>query len=174
MYRRFIALVTAASLALTAIGAAPAQAGNDEDLAKALAVILGVAVVGKIIHDKKKEREQVVSRHQPAPVYTAPRPRPRHQESYGQPRPRHQNPYVQPRPLPRNVDRKLLPGNCFRSVDTRRGTYHVFGTTCLNQNYRHASRLPQQCFVDFRTRAGRETGYDARCLRDNGYSLARG
>jgi len=192
MYRRFISFIAAAAIAITALGAAPAYA-DDRDLAKALAAILGVAVIGKIIHDNnKKKREQVVSRNAPPPVYSAPRPRSRHHDRYDQPRPRHayeqlrprqtyepprprqQVPHVQPRPLPRHVDSKLLPGQCFRSVDTRRGTYQVFGVSCLKQNYRHVNTLPQHCLIEFPGQSGRQTGFDARCLRDQGYSLARG
>lgn len=169
MYRRFIATVAAASIAITAFGAAPARA-DDKDLAKALAAILGIAVVGKIIHDNRKEREQAATRNHPAPIYTAPR---RHYE------PRvHQHrrdPQVQPRPLPRHVrNDKLLPSQCFRSYDTRRGTVRMFGRRCLENNFRHVNRLPQHCKVRVKTYNGKRTGYQARCLRDAGYRLARG
>ena len=45
MSTRFIGLIAAASIAITAIGAAPARADED-DVARALAVILGLAVIG--------------------------------------------------------------------------------------------------------------------------------
>ncbi|MGJ8626952.1 MAG: hypothetical protein ACSHXB_08335 [Sulfitobacter sp.] len=159
MYRRFIATIAAASIAITALGAAPARA-DDKDVARALAAILGIAVVGKIIHDKKKDRERAATRNHPAPVYQAPRVRPRH---------------VEPRPLPRHVrNKKLLPSQCFRSYDTRRGTVRMFGNRCLQNNFRHANRLPQHCKMRVRTHNGKRTGYQARCLRDAGYRLARG
>jgi hypothetical protein len=165
-------MISAASIAITALGATPAQADED-DLAKALAVIAGIAIIGKVIHDKKK-RDQQVTRHDNVPLYSEPRPR----HPHVQPRHPHVQPYghphVQPRPLPRQVDRRLLPPQCFRSYDTRRGTVRVFGTRCLKQNYRFANRLPQHCLVSFKGHAGRQTGYDARCLRDQGYRLARG
>jgi len=159
MYRRIITTIVAASIAITAIGATPARA-DDRDVARALAAILGIAVVGKIIHDKKKDKQRAVTRHQPAPVYQAPR---------------HRTHKVQPRPLPRHVrNNKLLPKQCFRSFDTRRGTVQMFGNRCLQNNFRHANRLPQHCKVQARTHQGRRIGYDARCLRDAGYRLARG
>lgn len=159
MYRRFIATIAAASIAITALGAAPARADN-KDLARALAAIAGIAIVGKIIHDKKKDKERAATRKYPAPVYEAPRVRPRH---------------VEPRPLPRQVrNNKLLPSQCFRSYDTRQGTVRMFGNRCLQNNFRHANRLPQHCKVRVKTHNGKRTGYQARCLRDAGYRLARG
>jgi hypothetical protein len=168
MYRRFIATVAAASIAITAIGTAPARA-DDRDVARALAAILGVAVVGKIIHDNKKDKRREVTRHQPAPVYQAPRQR-THKQVHRQ---RSHN--VQPRPLPRHVrNNKLLPKQCFHSFETRRGNVRMFGNRCLQNNFRHANSLPQHCKVRVKTYDGRRTGYQARCLRDAGYRLARG
>ena len=142
------------------MGAAPARA-DDKDVARALAAILGIAVVGKIIHDKKKAKERAVTRHDTTPTYHAPR-------TYHQP-------HVQPRPLPRHVrNNKLLPKQCFRSYDTRKGTVRMFGRRCLENNFRHANRLPQHCKVRIKTHAGKRTGFQARCLRDAGYRLARG
>ncbi|MGJ8616993.1 MAG: hypothetical protein ACSHWS_09130 [Sulfitobacter sp.] len=161
MYRRFIATVAAASIAITAFGAVPARA-DDRDVARALAVILGAAVVGKIIHDNKKEKERAVTRRRAAPVYEAPRHEPRYIEP------------LAPRPLPRHVrNKKLLPAQCFRSYETRRGTVRMFGRRCLKNNFRHANTLPQHCKVRIKTYDGRRTGYQARCLRDAGYRLAR-
>tara|TARA_R110002049_G_scaffold44333_5_gene130041 strand:- start:91967 stop:92476 length:510 start_codon:yes stop_codon:yes gene_type:complete len=169
MYRKVIATIAAASIALTALGSVPAYAG-DKDVARALAAILGVAVVGKIIHDKKKdrEREEAAARERHIPVYEAPR---RHRP-YVDPRPAPRR--VDPKPLPRRVDRKLLPANCFRSFDTRRGKVQMFGQRCLENNYRYADRLPSFCAQRIQTNRGLRHGYDARCLRDAGYRLARG
>jgi hypothetical protein len=163
MYRRFIATIAAASLAITAMGAIPAYAG-DRDTARALAAILGVAIVGKVIHDNNKKKRAY---QQPAPVRHPPRATaPRHNP------PRYNHP--QPRPLPRHVNRKLLPQECFRSFETRQGKIRMFGERCLQQNFRHANQLPQHCHYKFGTPDGLRSGYEARCLRDAGYSLARG
>ena len=215
MYRRFIALVAAASIAVTAIGATPAYAGDDDKIAKTLAVILGAAVVGKIIYDKnKKEREKVISRRQPAPapvyaptrprrepLYSALRPQARphaHPQAYeadryrsgsgdvyrGRPRvevsplpevkPRPLPSQVTPRPLPRQVDTKMLPAECFRSYNGRLENQHVFRSDCLERSYEFANRMPAGCLVSVNTEQGRRDAYEARCLRDAGYSLARG
>lgn len=166
MYRKFIATVSAAAIALTALGAVPAAAG-DRDNARALAAILGIAAVGAIIHQKNKKDKKQTYSHRPAPVYQPPQ---RHAPSYAPPR--HHQP--KPRPMPQRVDRKLLPQQCFRTYDTNRGRVAMFANRCLQKNYQFSNRLPQQCNYVFRTPQGEQRGYDARCLRDQGYRLARG
>lgn len=167
MYRRFISSLIAASIAITAIGAAPAHAG-DRDTVRTLAAILGVAVVGKIIHDNNKKKR---SQHQAAPVYQHPRA---HQPRVNQPRHNPPRYTPQPRHQPRHVNRKLLPQQCFRSFETRKGKVLMFGDQCLRRNFAGAKRLPQRCHYKFGTPDGLRAGYEARCLRDAGYKLARG
>lgn len=168
MYRTFIATVAAASIALTALGTA-VQAG-DRGNSQAIAAILGLAAVGAIIHQhNKRDEARGRVRHQPAPVYVAPKP------VYNPPAynpPRYNVP--KPRPLPNRVNRKLLPQECFRSFETRRGKVRMFGARCLNRNYDFAHRLPHECQYLFNTHRGERRGYEARCLRDRGYRLARG
>lgn len=181
MTRKFISTLCAAAVALTAISSTPAQADNNDDLARALAAVLGVAIIGKIIHDKNdRDDRKVTRRHQPEPVY----------RTHKKKQVTRQEHRLQPRDLPRRVerdrkrrkdhqqtrrvDRKLLPGQCLRSFDTRRGSVVMFGRRCLENNYRFTNRLPQQCAQRIRTRNGKRTGYDARCLRNSGYRLTRG
>lgn len=165
MYRKFIATVTAASIALTALGAVPAAADQRQTM-NALAAILGIAVVGKIIHDRNDRKKQA-NNHQPEPVYRTPEyKKPVHQPPrYTQPR---------PRPLPDRVNRKLLPQECLRSFKTRHGKVRMFANRCLKRNYKFANRLPQHCQYVFDTPRGDRRGYEARCLRDRGFRLARG
>jgi hypothetical protein len=190
MHRRVITLISAAAIAITAIGATPARA-DEKDIAKALAIVLGAAVVGKVIHDRRKkereeERARVVSRRTPPPLHSVVRPRERvhhhrreiPQPVYEEPRRPHVDtrrlPPLEPRPLPRAVDHKLLPAQCFQSQETRSGTQTVFGLECLQQNYSFVDRMPIQCLVNVRNERGFADAYEARCLRDAGYSLARG
>ncbi len=77
------------------------------------------------------------------------------------------------RPLPHRVSRKLLPGNCLRSINTRHGQKRIFGGRCLNSNFRHVNKLPDACHTEFRANGQKRHGYGARCLRSNGYSIAR-
>ncbi|UWR22274.1 hypothetical protein [Sulfitobacter sp. S190] len=176
---RFTMTLVAAAIAISGFSAMPAYA-DDDRAARAIATILGLAVVGKIIHDKNKKdkkrdkaRKQVKKNH----VHKGNR---HHHDGYahshdnGRFEHRHRTNKVEPRPIPKRVDRKLLPRKCFRSYDTRQGQYLMFGRRCLERNYRHADRLPQNCGQTLRTFDGNRRGYDARCLRRNGYSLARG
>lgn len=169
IHRSFIATIAALAVAITGFSAAPARAGDD-DLAKALAVILGLAVVGTAIknrNDDHKSRPQVYT-HQPRahPRVVQPRAHPR----VVQPNRGH----VQPRPLPRNVNRKLLPQQCLYNLRTVRGqTIQAFGQRCLNQNYKFTNSLPRQCGRNVQTRHGTGYAYGARCLTQQGYQLAR-
>ena len=60
MSGKFISLIMAASLAVTGMTAAPAQA-SDKDVARALAAIAGIAIIGAAIHDNNKKHK----RHDP-------------------------------------------------------------------------------------------------------------
>lgn len=175
MYRKFIATVAAASIALTILGALPAAAG-DRRTVNTIAAIVGLAVVGKIIHDRNDKKKQA-SHHQSKPEYRAPTyDRPiRQKPTYGAPAyqpPRYGQP--KPRPLPDRVSRKLLPQECLRRVKTHRGHVRMFASRCLQRNYSYTHRLPRQCNYTFNTRRGDRRGYEARCLREHGFRLARG
>lgn len=151
-YRHFIATVVISAVAITGFSAAPARAGQD-DLNKALAALAGLAVLGVVIHyardDDKKERRAVIDR--------------RH-DPYGPPT---------PRPLPPRVDRKTLPPHCLRSVEVRGGRLDVFARRCLKRSYRYTDSLPGTCKLEFRGDGQKRVGYEARCLRHQGYVLAR-
>lgn len=155
MHRKFIATIVAAALAVTVIGNAPARA-NDNVLG-ALAAIAGIAIVGKVIHDHNKRKDH----HTPVT-----------RQTYKTPVQSHKNRVydIKPRPLPKRANRKLLPGNCLRSADTRQGRVRYFGQRCLQHSNHSVSRLPHNCKVRVR---GQGHGYEARCLRRNGYELAR-
>jgi len=64
MSGKFIALIVAASIAVTGFTAAPAKAG-DRDVARALAAIAGIAIIGVAINEHNKSqnrRSHVVTR----------------------------------------------------------------------------------------------------------------
>ena len=164
MTRKFIAAVVCTALSVTAIGAAPAKA--DEDLAKALATIVGIAIVGKVISDKlddDKPPTQTVARNRAYDNF-------RFENNANTDRVI--TPW-EPRPLPRRVERRLLPGDCLRSFETSDGRVRVFGKRCLERNYSYNQSLPRSCAVRFRVNNKKRRGYDARCLRREGYQLAR-
>ncbi|QUJ76448.1 hypothetical protein KDD17_16450 [Sulfitobacter albidus] len=173
---RFLSTLAATALALTAFTAAPAYA-DDDRTARALATILGLAIVGKIIHDERKDdKEKRKARQQvyKPQAHTHRHGHLTHRHHDGQVRHSHRSHQPKPRPLPRRVDRKQLPKHCFRSYDTRQGTAYMFGRRCLERSYQFVNRLPQACAQRIRTYDGKRRGYNARCLRRNGYSLARG
>ena len=76
MARKFMSLIIAASIAVTGLSAAPAQA-SDRDLARALAAIAGVAIIGAVIHDNNKSKRRVIQHHQPRQKFYGHAPRAR-------------------------------------------------------------------------------------------------
>ncbi|MEP1522374.1 hypothetical protein [Ascidiaceihabitans sp.] len=151
-HKKFISTVAAVSIALTAFSAAPARAGDD-DVAKVLGALVGLAVLGAIINDKRHDAE---AQHQPRPRVHNPR-----------------RPYTNPapRPLPR---RFVLPNRCLRTVPLRNGKrINAFGQGCLNNHYRHVNSLPRHCARADRSKNRVIHSYGARCLQKAGYKLAR-
>lgn len=144
IHRQFIATIAAAAIAITGVSAAPARAGDDE-VGAALAALLGLAIVGAVIHDKNKDKKRRHVVHTP----------------------------VHPKPIPPRVNRKLLPQQCLRSFNTHQGKARIFGQRCLNQNYRFAQNLPAACHRQVWTSRGWRAGFGARCLNRHGYQLAR-
>lgn len=163
MYKRFIYTIAAASIAITGFAAAPARADN-EDVSRALAAILGIAIVGAVIHDARKDkakRQQDAYRVKQKP-YKRPQLKKHHRKE------------VQPRPLPDRVGRKLLPASCLRTVERRNGNKNrQFGRRCLNNNYVNVHRLPQRCARAIETHRGLRRGFGVKCMRAEGYRLAR-
>lgn len=150
MHRTFLSAVAILSIVLTGFAPAPARAADD-DVARTLAVILGLAVLGAAIaHDDDRDRDRVTR-------YDNYRPRPG----------------IAPRPLPHRVQRKVLPQECLRSFRTRDGRARMFTKRCLERNYRYTKSLPRDCRVRVKTDRGTRHGYGARCLNRRGYTIAR-
>ncbi len=158
MTHRFLAPFLAAVLAITSLTATPARAADQEDIARLLAGLAAVAIIGQAIRNeqekdkKKKKARKSTSR--------------RSYDSDGR--------YYDDRRYDRPRDRKLLPPRCLRSFDTRNGTRHGFGPRCLNRHYDYAHRLPDFCLTRIRVEDGSRRIYSARCLRNEGYRLERG
>ena len=148
MHRKFIALVIGATVAITSLSAAAPARADSEDLARALAGIAALAIIGKAIHDRRKDDDVVTRRTGRGPI-------------------------IEPRPLPRRVARRALPAQCLRHAETDRGPRRVFGARCLERHYRHAHTLPRDCGRRVWTHRGWRYGYGVRCLRNRGYEIAR-
>lgn len=154
MKRPLIALTLSATLALSSLTPAPAQAGNNDDVAKVIAGVAALIIIGKAIDDHNK-RKQKKKKHKPQPT---PKP-PRHE----QPRPPQDH-------WDLNRSQKRLPGYCLRHVSTQEGERRIYGKRCLRQNYYHADLLPRRCLRKLYTDRGIRKGYAPRCLRKNGFS----
>lgn len=160
MHKKFITAVAAASIMITGFAAVPARADSD-DTKRALAALLGIAIIGAAIHDANKDNDYHAQRKQ-----TYPRHRPHVKPGH--------RPQVKPRPLPKRVDRKVLPSQCLRTFKTRRGhNVREFGLGCLRNNYRYVNSLPQRCARTDRTHSGLRHGYGVKCLRAQGYRMSR-
>lgn len=149
MHRSFIAALVTATLFITSFAAAPARADN-RDLARVLAGIAALAVIGKAISDRNDDDRVAKT----APVT------------------RHRN--IAPRPLPRRAARHALPVNCERRLRTRDGNLRrMFGARCLERHYQYANDLPRSCARQVELGRDRRWAYGARCLRKNGFTVAQ-
>lgn len=162
MLKRLTATILAGAIALTAIPASPARAG-DEDLAKLLVGTTALIIIGTALAKNGKKDDDDDGKR----VYHAPEKVQTHQN-------RVQVHRIEP-PGHGYRDQHVsrgLPRYCLRRLDTREGPIRVFGAHCLHRNYDHANRLPQSCKREIRTHNGPRRGYSAYCLRQNGYHLA--
>lgn len=149
MHRKFIALIVASAVAVTALSTAPARA-DEHDVAKILAGLAALAFIGVAIeHNRDND--------QPTASYSGRTP----------PRP------IRPRPLPPQVSKYQLPQHCLHRYSVNNGHRRLFGKRCLNNNYRHTASLPYACQFQFKDGRETRTGYEPRCLRERGYRFAR-
>lgn len=160
MSRKFIATILAGALAVTGFAAAPARA-DANDVAKALAGIAALAIIAKTIENNRDDKRHHGYVHTPT-------------RNYGHP---HGNAgvrgHVQPRPLPNRVSQKLLPRRCVVDISGRNRTVRAFGSRCLAGNNINVNRLPNNCQIRIGGNRQDRVLYEAGCLRNHGYSLAR-
>jgi hypothetical protein len=161
MYRTFIAGITALSVTLTATTPVQAQGISDEDLGKLLFGLVATAAVVAMIdnHSSGARRESTAA---PSPrIVETPRPR-----------------LDRPKGWVGEARRNLLPRQCLRTVHTRRRDVRIFARGCMSQNYPRIASLPRECIVRARNhntygQQRRQQGWDAQCMRDYGYQIAR-
>lgn len=139
--RHVLALALSAALALPAF-TAPARAGNDEDIARFLAGVATLFVIGKAIemhqddaHDRKKKKKKKKRR--------------KNGDS--------SKPHL----------KRILPGQCLKN----RGGYRMMAAGCLKRNYGNTDHLPRACYTRIFTQDGPRKGYEPRCLRERGYLI---
>lgn len=153
LHKKFIAGVVSLSVLITTGAAAPARADED-DVGRALAAILGIAIIGAAIADRNDDDDDDDRRVV------------RRQNVYPQP-------YVHPKRRTDVSNRRILPQQCLRTFQVDRGRMPAFGRRCLQRNYSYASELPRRCYTEVWTDRGWRGAYRARCLRERGYRLAR-
>jgi hypothetical protein len=181
--RRFIATLTAAAtvLAMLTATAAPARADND-DIAKALAAIAAIAIIGKVINDKKdRKRDAVVSHPQPDDRYGRDDRDGRRDDRSGGPR-RYEDRRFEDRHYEdrryqdwsgRETRSLRLPATCAIEVNGRHDrSTTVYSARCLNRE-RFEGRLPRHCAIDIRVRGRDDRVYDQNCLIDAGFRVGR-
>ncbi len=159
MSRKFISAVLAASLTITTLGAVPARADQGDDLAKFLGVAATLLILGKALDNHKQDKKQKKATVQQPKQ--KPRAKPRSEYHAG--KDRWQRRALQP-----------LPQRCVRRVEGKNHDRIVVGQRCLDRNYFSARPLPGECRVRIGQPSGRDVrGYGLRCLRRNGYEVAR-
>lgn len=153
MSRKFIASILAASIAVTGISAAPAQA-SDDDLFRFLAGATALVIIGKAINGDNDHR--------------------RPQDAYGyQHKDQHKSRSNHTPNSKSNAHRNSnhrLPSRCLVSIRTNKGFQHAYGSRCLRSNDVSVYNLPNACRVtgdDPRNVV--RTGYLAKCMRNRGY-----
>ena len=174
MSRKFIAGITAAAIAVSALSASQAQADVRKRNLVLGAITLGI-IGAAIANENKGTRGQVSTRNYD--------PQPRHNQyghnsqghSHGQ---KHGHKYGHGngnrhgnqghvRPIPGRVLAAELPRGCQFDIGTRRGSVRLFEQGCVNRNYSRANQLPQHCLETVRIGADRVTGYSAQCIRNS-------
>ncbi|AHD02501.1 hypothetical protein [Leisingera methylohalidivorans] len=159
-HRKFIALIVAASIAITGFSAAPARA--DEDVAKFIAGMALLGILGAAINDARKDDDHTVTR-----TYNPPRG-----HGHGDHRHNSHKRYGgHVKPLPPRLHRYDLPAQCVRYFPRYSRNYPLAGKGCLDRNYGYTQNLPRACKVTFWNGNRNHTGYKPRCLNQHGYRM---
>ncbi|WP_438990282.1 hypothetical protein [Lentibacter sp.] len=156
MSRKFIAAITLSALLAASFSAVPARA-DDRDTARALAGIVALALIGKALSDRKDDRH----------LHQTHRPEPRQPKGKAV----HRSGQFEHQPLPPRVRKMTLPRRCLTVVQGRHKTFRYMGERCLQNNYQWSRSLPRACEIRVKGPRGVRTGYQAGCLKRNGYRL---
>lgn len=160
MSRKFIGLVLATSMTITAIGAAPARAANNDDVAKFIGAAAALFIIGSAIENSRSKKKKAEVRTHTPQHKAIPQVQPRNKQ--------HKKLYEATRRA-----KPPLPSNCLRKVSGAK-TKYIMGQRCLNRNYTSARPLPNQCRMNVRGTNGKiRSAYSVRCLRNKGYEVDR-
>lgn len=158
MSMTFIGIITAATMIITGLNAAPARAGGD-DIAKILVGATALFIVGSAINSSNKAR-----RSQSGKSYTV---------YTNKPAAHSHIPTGHSHYQPVTVV-KRLPSSCLRNYRTSEGKHSYFTPGCLQKRYRQVSSLPQNCNLRVWTVQGLRNLYSPSCLRSAGFRWSAG
>ena len=159
MLKSITAAITALSVTFAATAPTYAQGADRQDIGKLLIGLAAVAVIGSAI-EQNRDRPETTT-----PVRN-------HQQWSGINRNNNWSDLNRQQERTRE-NRRALPYHCLRRIETRFGTQRMFGKRCLENNYRHANRLPGRCAVRVFSSNGPRNGFDPLCLREQGYRTDR-
>ena len=164
--RRFIATIAAGATAfalMTAAAAVPARASGSDDLAKALAAVAAIAIIGAAVNDNRKDKAKVHAQHQfPQQMHR----RDRDVDRWGAPDRRHHD-----KPSRGYKARAVtLPANCAVEVGGRHGVQTAYIGRCLQRSGIERN-LPRRCEMPVRLRGKRTTAYDEGCMIGAGFRV---
>ncbi len=153
MFKPLIAGLTALSLTFATVAPVQAEGFSREDAGKLLFGLVAIAALNAAIENNTRNDPPATQVHDRAPQANRNRG-----HDWGR--------------LNRH-DRRDLPRECLRGIETRFGTQHMFEQSCLDRNYRQVDSLPARCAVRVYSSNGPRRGYDPLCLREQGYRSDR-
>ena len=156
MFKPLIAGLTALSLTIATVAPAQAQGLSRDDTGKLLIGLTALAVLGAAINNNDRDKEPATQVHDRDQWSQQGRG-----NGHGWGNLNHQN------------NRRVLPGECLRGIETRFGTQRMFVQRCLERNYRQVNSLPARCAVRVYSNDGPRQGFDPLCLREEGYTSDR-
>lgn len=150
MTRKLIATVLAASMALTAVGTAPARAADSGEIGRFLLGAGTLFVIGNALNNSNNKRRHTTNRNHG--TYYSTTPPMKHDPGP----PRH-----------RTRTHKVVPGACLQNNRYQQGPRRFFSKRCLSQY--NVRRLPGGCLTSVYSKHGYRSVYAARCLKQNGW-----
>lgn len=165
--RMFITSILALSLAITGISSTQARA-DAEDVAKIIAGVAAVAIIGAAIANRKDRRREHVTTRTYDPYWGGNQGGLNRGHGY-----QYQKPHHKARPFPNRARNKLLPRQCLIQVNSRdKGRVRGYSGPCLQNKYARFNRLPRQCATRIGNHGKRRVIYKEQCLQRYGYFSA--
>ena len=156
MFKTVTAGLTALSLALSV--PTTAQAGND-DVAKALAGLALIAIVGAALSDNNGRTQVQVT---PPQSYPNRREGVRSHDEHRSDNWGHNARRV-----------ALLPEACSIELNRHGETRELYNSRCLRRTYANFDALPSDCQTTYRQNGHTRNGFNASCLRQYGFRTER-